>query len=146
MNKQKTGLTLQATQTLAPAVRGRMLLFFAAAMLASNIAFAASATDEQQLQLRALYAELMLEPTNVEKTMQYAKLASDMGNYEAAIAPLERILISYPNANKIKLQLGNLYALLNADDVATDYYQQVANDAAADAALRNQAQQLLSNQ
>lgn len=87
--------------------------------LASSAGAASLADKEARLDV--LYNELLVNPGNVDKTIEYAELAVDIGDYEAAIPPLERLLITNPNAPKLKLELGILYYLLGSYDVAKNY-------------------------
>lgn len=107
-------------------------------------AWAQMPDDEAQTKLRALYEELLLNPADVDKTLEYSALAAEMKDYEAAIAPLERLLLSYPNANKIKLELSHFYHQLGANDAAKTYLNEVKSDSAADAADLQQANQYLA--
>lgn len=92
--------------------------------LAAGSAFAETASDKQA-QLNAMYAELLNDPTDTDKTIAYAELATEMGDYEAAIPPLERLLITNPDVPKLKLELGILYYLLGSYDMAKTYLQEV---------------------
>lgn len=77
------------------------------------------------------YAKMMSNPADLDGTLDYAELAAELGDYEAAIPPLERILLSNPDIPKIKLELGILYYLLGSKDVSRIYFQQVKQSAKA---------------
>ncbi len=109
---------------------------FLALWLIATPAFAESENPET---FRNLYTELMLDPTNVDKTLEYAALAVEMKDYEAAIPPLERLLLSYPNASKIQLELGELYTLLGSDAAAKTYFEDVLENPQAEADHISQA-------
>jgi tetratricopeptide (TPR) repeat protein len=110
------------------------------------VAAPASAESDNPETFRALYAELMLDPTNVDKTLEYAALAVEMKDYEAAIPPLERLLLSYPNASKIQLELGELYTLLGSDAAAKSYFEDVLQNAQAEADHVSQAKAHLAKE
>ena len=64
---------------------------------------------------------LVFSPAAHAATQQEFDMAVDLGDYEAAIPPLERLLISNPDTPKLKLELGILYYLLGSYDVAKQY-------------------------
>ncbi len=103
----------------------------------------ASSLGENQARFDRLYNELLADPANIDKTLQYAELAVEIGDYEAAIPPLERILIGNPGANKIKLELGIMYYLLGSYDVARTYFSEITQDATAKPEFSAQAQSYL---
>lgn len=104
----------------------------------------AATLAENQLRFDALYEQLLADPANVDLTLEYAELAVEIGDYEAAIPPLERLLISNPGANKIKLELGMMYYLLGSFDAARGYFTEITQDAAAKPELVRQAQDYLA--
>jgi hypothetical protein len=59
---------------------------------------AQDASDEQE----RLHAQMLREPTNYPLTFAYVKVATDRGDYEAAIAALERLLYYNPNLAHVK--------------------------------------------
>ena len=89
-----------------------------------------------------LYQQMLRNPADVDLTLAYAKLAVEMNDYEAAIPPLERLLLTAPTP-RLKLEIGILYFLLDSHEVARDYFAQVKNSKAPDA-LKNQANDYLS--
>ena len=107
-----------------------MLLLAGAQLVAFQPNAAQNLTDGQK-ELIALYSELLDNPTDISNTLKYAKLAVEIGDYEAAIPPLERLLLTNPNATKIMLELGVLYYMLDAHDVARGYFMDVKEQADA---------------
>lgn len=103
----------------------------------------AETVSEKQDRLHSLYNELMANPGDTEKTIAYAELATELGDYEAAIPPLERLLITHPNTPKIKLELGILYYLLGSYDMATTYLEEVKKAKSAQPDLVQQADEYL---
>lgn len=99
---------------------------------------------EKQEQLRALYEELLLNPADLDKSFAYVALAEEIGDYEAAIAPLERLLLTYPNASKMKLKLGEYYLKLGSNEAARAYFEEVAEDTGADLSDKEQAKEALA--
>lgn len=71
---------------------------------------------------KALFKRMFDDPTNVELTFRFAALATRLGDYEAAIGALERILYFNPRLARVKLQLGTLYFKLGAYKMARSYF------------------------
>ncbi len=71
---------------------------------------------------------MMQDPSNVDITLEYASLAVQLNNYEAAVPPLERILIFNPKLSKIKYELGVLYFNLNSMVMAKAYLEDAIKD------------------
>lgn len=133
-------LTICAPQIHLQVLHG-LALFLALWLMAAPV-FAESDSAEK---FRSLYAELMLDPTDIDKTLEYAALAVEMKDYESAIPPLERLLLNYPNASKIQLELGELYQLLGANAAANSYFEDVLENAQAEAAHVSQAKARLAH-
>lgn len=93
----------------------------------------------------ALYAQLMETPTDRSLNLRYSAMMSKAGDYEAAIPPLERMLVSEPNNSWLKLQLGTLYNALNSPIMAAAYLNEVVSDPLAEPDHISKAQQLLAN-
>lgn len=81
----------------------------------------AHANDTAALSRDAAYQQLLANPSDIGLTLKYAKLCSLAGDYEAAIPPLERLLISKPDSPKLRLEIGILYYLLGSYDTAKTY-------------------------
>lgn len=109
----------------------------------SNNAFASGYNQKKQ-QLDAMYHELLGNPTDLDLTMRYAELAVELGDYEAAIPPMERLLMNNPNVPKIKLELGILYYLLGSYDMSKTYLVQAKESAASKPEIKQQADSYLS--
>ena len=72
----------------------------------------------------ALLKQIIASPGDLDLAFQYATLSSQVGDYEAAISTLERMLIYAPNTPRLQLELGILYYKLGAYDVARAYFEQ----------------------
>ncbi|MBM3509309.1 MAG: tetratricopeptide repeat protein [Alphaproteobacteria bacterium] len=68
---------------------------------------------------RAVFAD----PGNLDKSFAFAEVAIQVGNFEAAISALERMLIINPNLPRVRLELGVLYFRLGSYDLARTYLQ-----------------------
>lgn len=69
------------------------------------------------------FYKMLDDPSNVDVTMHYANLAIELGDYEAAIPALERILLFNPDLPRIKQEIGVLYYRLDAFDMAKSYLE-----------------------
>ena len=69
------------------------------------------------------FAQMMADPGDVDLAIHYSSTAEALGNYEAAIPPLERLLMFNPDLPDIKLKLGILYHKLGSNDVARTYFE-----------------------
>jgi tetratricopeptide (TPR) repeat protein len=74
-----------------------------------------------------LFKRLLLKPDDLDAGFRYAQLETELGDYEAAIGALERILYYNPNLPRVKLQLGVLYFHLRSYEMARNYFDAVLN-------------------
>ena len=70
--------------------------------------------DALQKQYDAAFQEIFKDPGNLDKSFQYAELAVKLGNFEAAISALDRMLLINPNLPRVRLELGVLYFRLGS--------------------------------
>jgi tetratricopeptide (TPR) repeat protein len=100
-------------------------------------------TAELNQEFEQSFQAMLKNPADVDITMQYAKIAVSLGNFEAAIPPLERILIFNPNLPKIKLELGVLYYKLDSMKMAKSYFKDAAASAEASDEVKASANEYL---
>jgi hypothetical protein len=55
-----------------------------------------------------LFQQMLRNPKNLDVTFAYVKVATDNGDYEAAIGALERVLFYQPGLARVKYELGSL--------------------------------------
>jgi tetratricopeptide (TPR) repeat protein len=72
-----------------------------------------------------LFKRLLLKPDDLDAGFRYAQLETELGDYEAAIGALERMLYYNPNLPRVKLQLGVLYFHLHSYEMARNYFDAV---------------------
>ena len=80
----------------------------------------AQGRGELETQADQLFDQLLKDPKNVDLTLRYAEAAAKLGNYEAAISSLERLLLLDRNFPGVRLQLAEL------DYLATSHAAQSA--------------------
>lgn len=113
-----------------------------ALFLAALLPWAAHAQDgspELRREFDALFQQLLADPSNRELNRRYIEVALLLGDYEAAIGALERLLFYAPDDAQINYQIGSLYLQLGSDAVAQTYFQAVVASASAPPDLRQQA-------
>ena len=87
-----------------------------------------------------LFKRLLLKPDDLDAGFRYAELETELGDYEAAIGALERILYYNPNLPRVKLQLGVLYFHLRSYEMARNYFDAVINAPDVPSDIRTEVQ------
>ena len=82
----------------------------------------------------------LLKPDDLDAGFRYAELETELGDYEAAIGALERMLYYNPNLPRVKLQLGVLYFHLRSYEMARNYFDAVLNAPDTPADVRTEVQ------
>jgi len=103
-------------------VRG--LGIVAAAWLACASGALAQDTDTTSLQAKkqALFQQMLRDPANLDVAFAYADVAAQLGDNEAAVAALERMLLFNPNLPRVDLELGALYFRMGSFEAAESYF------------------------
>ncbi|MBA5778204.1 hypothetical protein H2509_13830 [Stappia sp. F7233] len=86
-----------------------------------------------------LLAASLAAPENVELAFRYAEVSVTLGDYEAAISTLERLLIFSPGLGAAQLELGALYFRLGSFEVARTYLEFAQSSNSATAETRERA-------
>jgi Tetratricopeptide repeat len=86
-----------------------------------------STTEEKRIAADLLFKRLLIKPDDLDAGFRYADLEAELGDYEAAIGALERMLYYSPNLPRVKLQLGVLYFHLRSYEMARNYFEAVLN-------------------
>ena len=68
-----------------------------------------------------LFQQMLREPGNLDVAFAYASVSAKLGDNEAAVTALERMLLFNPNLPRIDLELGALYFRMGSFDLASDY-------------------------
>ena len=101
-----------------------LLAFIVFAMMSLPLSLAQSQeAGNVKKEFEQTFQAMLSDPSDIDTTMRYAKLAVKLGDYEAAIPALERILLFNPSLAKVKQELGLLYYRLNSFEVAKSYLQ-----------------------
>ena len=126
----------------------RQLAALAVAAVVAGTAVGAAAQTADANAERARYDELfqtMLErPADLDVMFEFAALASRLGEYDAAISTLERMLIYNADLPRVRLELGSLYMRVGADEMARVYLQDALNAPEVPEPVRDRVQALLA--
>lgn len=91
--------------------------------LPSEVPAAQREALEQQRQ--QLFQRIQSAPEDSDANFAYAVLSTRLGDYEAAVATHERLLIQHPGSARIQLELAALYFRLGAHAQAASLFEQV---------------------
>lgn len=81
----------------------------------------AQAAGDLQQQFEQAFEHMLQDPANLDKSFKYAELGIQVGDYEAAITALERMLLYNPDLPRVRLELGVLYFRLGSYAIARSY-------------------------
>lgn len=107
-------------------IRIRGFLAIAAAVWLVAIAGVARAADDTaalQAKKQALFQQMLAQPSNLDVTFAYADVSARLGDNEAAVAALERMLLFNPNLPRVDLELGVLYFRMGSFEAAQSYFE-----------------------
>jgi hypothetical protein len=79
-----------------------------------------------EAQKEVLFGQMFRDPANLDATFAYAEASAQLGDYEAAVSALERMLLFNPNLPRVQLELGALYFRMGSFDVARSYFDKAA--------------------
>ena len=74
-----------------------------------------------QAEYDALFEQLFRDPADLDVTFRYAEVSALLGNFEAAVSALERMLLFNPDLPRVRLELGVLYFRLGSFALAPTY-------------------------
>src|SRR5436190_17185028 len=102
----------------------------------------AQSRSELQRDADQLFEQLLKDPKNIDLTLRYAEAVAKLGNLEAAISSLERLLLLDRNYPGVRLELAQLYMRLNSLEVARAYVNQAEQEPGVTPAARARIQRL----
>ena len=95
-------------------------------LMAMAVPFSAAGAAGDRQEFLQAFTYSYENPGDIDAALRYAEAAVNIGDYEAAIPPLERILMFNPSLNEVRLEVGVLYYLLNSKDMAREHLTIVA--------------------
>lgn len=115
---------------LRKTIRSLWCAFALAVLLMPVGAVAETLTSEGRAALEtkkeALFQQMFRDPANLDVTFAYADASARLGDYEAAVSALERMLLFNPNLPRVQLELGALYYRMGSYELARDYFDRAA--------------------
>jgi hypothetical protein len=83
----------------------------------------AGASPQLRSQYDTLFQRILADPANLDANFQFAEVATQLGDLEAAIGALERIIFYNPDLPRVRLELGILYFRLGSYSMAQQYFE-----------------------
>ena len=83
-----------------------------------------SAAEHARLQTQKdeLFQRTLRDPGNLDVAFAYANVAAKLGDNEAAVSALERMLVFNPNLPRVQLELGALYFRMGSYEISRSYF------------------------
>lgn len=134
------------TRVLEPGALRSSAVALATLSLVCTAAVAQPSSNQPlERQVDEAFRQSYRAPADGNATARYARLLVDAGNYEGAIAALERLLLD-PNASpSVRHELGVLYYRLGSYDMAAGMLRNALADPRTDAVQRGQIESLLKD-
>jgi len=87
-----------------------------------------SDTDRADLlkQQAQLFQQMLQKPSDLDIAFKYADVSARLGDNEAAVTALERMLLFNPNLPRVDLELGALYFRMGSFQISRDYFNKAA--------------------
>jgi len=84
-----------------------------------------SAAERAKLQAEkeALFQKTLKDPSNLDVAFAYADVSAKLGDNEAAVSALERMLLFNPNLPRVQVELGALYFRMGSYAISRTYFQ-----------------------
>ena len=90
------------------------------------------------------FQAMLADPGNLDKAFAFADVAAQTGDFEGAIAAMERMLLVDQNLPWVKLELGVLYFRLGSFEMARTYLQNALTAPNIPPSLRERVRALLA--
>ncbi|MBI3514251.1 MAG: tetratricopeptide repeat protein [Proteobacteria bacterium] len=91
------------------------------------------------------FRRVFQNPADMGANRTYAKQLIDAGEYEKAVAALERILITDPTQTAVRVEIGALYFRLGSYEAARSYFQRALADPSLSPELRAEVERFLAD-
>jgi len=124
--EEKRGETLRAGKLLRFIGCILVLIFVGRPLEAAAQASMSEDKAALQAQKEQLFQQMFRDPGNLDATFAYADVSARLGDYEAAVSALERMLLFNPNLPRVQLELGALYYRMGSYELARDYFERAA--------------------
>ena len=112
---QRSGLVHASAQFIRRQFKRTSVVFALGAALACVSVAAPAATEAE---LDAAYERMLNDPENLQAIADFARLATENGEYETAVGALERLLLFASDSASVRADLGFLYYRLGSYEIA----------------------------
>jgi hypothetical protein len=102
-------------------------------LLTLSLSGALAATPAEQ---QSLLKKSLANPSDYATAFAYVRVSEELGDYEAAIGTLERLLFYNPNLTRAKYELGSLYFQAHSYQLAVHYFADALSSPDIDAATK----------
>lgn len=120
-----------------------------AASLTAGVTFALPTWGQSAADLRASYAsafqETLSKPRDAQILLKYARLATEVGDYEGAISAYERFLLIDADQPRVKFELGLLYYRLKSWEAARVYFEGARDSARTTPEIRARSAEYIAD-
>ena len=102
-----------------------VMVWLSMAALTTAAAQNSAGADQAALEAKkaTLFQQLLADPANLDVTFAYAETAAQLGDNEAAVSALERMLLFNPDLPRVDLELGALYFRMGSFEIAQSYFE-----------------------
>ncbi len=100
--------------------------------------------DAIEARRKALFEIMFSSPSDLDVAFKYAALSIQVGDVEAAISTLERMLIFAPGLPRLQLELGLLYYRVSAFQTARSYFEAAISSPDVPEEVRKKVEQYLA--
>jgi hypothetical protein len=122
-------------RVMLSATRAAALGIFSCLILGTTLPAMADAPASTAEQSRLLQLTLK-HPGDYDATFAYVRVSEALGDYEAAIGALERLLFYNSKLTRVKYELGTLYYRMHSYQMAANYFRQALASPDLDADTR----------
>jgi len=105
---------------------------------------AGTAVPADDPELDRLFERMLREPANLDIMFEYAQRAVEIGNYDAAVGTLSRMLLFNPDLPRVRLELGALYFQMGSYEAARTYLTQALEAKDMPPEIRERAETILA--
>ena len=114
-------------------------------LLWGGVANAAATNALDDPELNAAFSDMLRQPTDRAVALRYSGIAMELGDYEAAIPPLERMLMLRSDQPDLRMLLGECYFRLQSYEMAKSYLGEVATSTSAPVEMKQEATRYLDD-
>lgn len=102
---------------------GLVLLFALAVGTASAQGVSSEESASLQARKEALFQRMLQNPADLDTAFAYADVSARLGDNEAAVSALERMLLFNPDLPRVQLELGALYFRMGSFEISRTYFE-----------------------